>query len=363
MKKLIKMVVSIGILCGLIYFSYPYWNWVKEQIPPQVEEKVRNLLPESWKSDELKQEEAIKKKIILNQAVEEYEGSDWVGLSEADVLQILGQPKDMNLSAYGYTWYSYSDNQQILEIGIEDSYVVTAFIAGAGLNMSPFHFLQTRDEVAATFEIEQTVKFNKALQTFDFILSQDDFMVKPIILLDKNQLAQLYFDVETNELVGARYGTKEVFIMQKPYQMRYTGDLIEMPELTAAQLSQVNQTREKHIYLYSNFIRQIKNRKPLELEQDLSAVSFLHSQDMEAHEFFAHESPNTGTLKDRLNRAQYTFLLAGENIAANYIDGLDVTIGWLNSPGHRVNLLSADFNQIGVGVSGAYYTQNFSKNN
>lgn len=362
MKKLFKTIVFLVIFGGLIYFSYSYWGWVQEKIPSQVKEKVQSLLPDILKSDELKQGEIVNEKILSNREVGAFNGYEWIGLSQDEVIQVLGEPKDMNLSGYGYTWYSYSNNQQILEIGIQDGAVVTAFVAGTDANMAPFTFLEKRADVARTYEITKNVKFNKALQNFEFILKEDDFAIKPIVLLNKNELAQLYFDVETDELMGVRYGTKEVFVMQKPYQMRYTGDLIVAPELSSAQVEQVNHTRERHIYLYSNFIRQTKAIHSLKLENDLSAVSFLHSQDMEEHAFFSHESPYSGTLKDRLDAAQYRFRLAGENIAANYIDGLDVTIGWLNSPGHRVNLLSKDFNQIGVGVSGAYYTQNFSRN-
>ena len=50
---------------------------------------------------------------------------------------------------------------------------------------------------------------------------------------------------------------------------------------------------------------------------------------------------------------------AGENIAYQYIDSIDVVSGWLNSKGHRETLLDEDFTHIGIGVYKKYFTQDF----
>ncbi|MBQ7231945.1 MAG: hypothetical protein IJX07_01765 [Bacillales bacterium] len=356
MRILIKTVIILSILTGVVFLSYPY---VMDKIPSQVEERIQSLLPESLKKTVSYESES--ELLTTQNGKISLKGTEWIGRSKDEVLSLLGNPKAMNLSRYGYTWYSYSTQDQILEIGIDNEEVVTIFIAGDTFGVEPFQFLQDRNQLSKDFTMERIVKFKKGIQSFEFVLTEEDYMVKPIILLG-NQLAQLYFDRETDELVGVRYGTKDVFIMQKPYQMRYTGELLTASELSTVQMNQVNQTREKQIYIYTNFIRKLNGCSTLKLKSDLSQISFLHSQDMEQNQFFSHESPNTGTLKDRLEQGNYPFQAAGENIAANYTDGLDVTVGWLNSPGHRVNLLSKEFNEIGIGVSGSYYTQNFSKN-
>ena len=61
----------------------------------------------------------------------------------------------------------------------------------------------------------------------------------------------------------------------------------------------------------------------------------------------------------RLEVGKVTYRSAGENIAANYVDAIAVTEGWLNSKGHRESLLNKEFTQLGVGVYEKYYTQNF----
>ncbi|BBP89067.1 hypothetical protein BsIDN1_26850 [Bacillus safensis] len=76
----------------------------------------------------------------------------------------------------------------------------------------------------------------------------------------------------------------------------------------------------------------------------------MHSEDMKENHYFSHESKKYGTLKDRLERGEVGFQLAGENIAYNYVDGPAAVEGWLNSEGHRKALLNKDYTHLGVGV-------------
>lgn len=85
----------------------------------------------------------------------------------------------------------------------------------------------------------------------------------------------------------------------------------------------------------------------------------MHSNDMKENEYFSHESPTNGSLADRLKAEDVAYQMAGENIAAQYIDGIAAMEGWLNSKGHRDTLLNPDFTRLGVGVNEVYYTQNF----
>lgn len=88
---------------------------------------------------------------------------------------------------------------------------------------------------------------------------------------------------------------------------------------------------------------------PLEYDERLADVARFHATDMRDHEFFAHESPNTGTLEDRLNRASYLFLTARENL----VEAPDVQSGedsLLRSPGHFANIMASDITHIGIGL-------------
>ena len=92
------------------------------------------------------------------------------------------------------------------------------------------------------------------------------------------------------------------------------------------------------------------NKLPLFVyDESLADIARSHSLDMRDHDFFAHESPSTGTIDDRLRISRYDFVTARENLAYD-VDIPDAHKHLMGSPGHRENLLSQDVTHIGVGV-------------
>jgi uncharacterized protein YkwD len=114
---------------------------------------------------------------------------------------------------------------------------------------------------------------------------------------------------------------------------------------------------------------------PLVENAALSSASTGYSQRMVAQGFFAHESPDGGTLVDRLTGAGYLGdddpWLVGENIGwgqAGLATPRSMVSAWMQSPGHRENLLSDDYTEVGLGLAlgtpvdqswGATYTTDF----
>ena len=89
---------------------------------------------------------------------------------------------------------------------------------------------------------------------------------------------------------------------------------------------------------------------PLELDPRLSQVARSHSRDMVQHHFVGHVSPSTGSAADRLHNAKVATQLVLENVARAYSPG-EVERGWMESPGHRANILSREVDRFGVGVT------------
>lgn len=87
----------------------------------------------------------------------------------------------------------------------------------------------------------------------------------------------------------------------------------------------------------------------LEWDEALSEVARGHSLDMAEHAFFAHTSPERGTLSDRLEMARYEARFSAENIARNP-SVYDAEAGLMQSLGHRANILSPEATHLGVGV-------------
>jgi stress response protein SCP2 len=104
--------------------------------------------------------------------------------------------------------------------------------------------------------------------------------------------------------------------------------------------------------------------RPLAVDQRLAAAAQAHSADMVRRGFFAHESPDGRQVWDRAVAAGYAYRKVAENIAAGQRTAEEVVRGWMESPGHRANILDRDLTQIGVGRAdggsyGVYWTQVF----
>jgi len=103
------------------------------------------------------------------------------------------------------------------------------------------------------------------------------------------------------------------------------------------------------VYL-TNLEREAQGLPPLKANALLSQAARAHSLAMAERDFFDHKDPQTGsTSADRAHAAGYAWAALGENIAMGYATPEDVVRGWMASPGHRRNILSLDFREIGVG--------------
>ena len=99
----------------------------------------------------------------------------------------------------------------------------------------------------------------------------------------------------------------------------------------------------------------------LTLDAALCGYARLKSQDMHDQGYFSHASPSYGSPFDMMRNFGVSYQYAGENIAMGYSSPAAVVNAWLNSEGHRANILSANYTSIGVGyvADGGYWTQWF----
>jgi len=105
-----------------------------------------------------------------------------------------------------------------------------------------------------------------------------------------------------------------------------------------------------HRVLYlTNLERRTEGLPPLKGESHLEAAAQAHAEDMAILDYFDHQSLDGRSPWDRLEEAGYVFHAAGENIAAGQSTPEDVVDGWMNSPGHRANILNPSFRELGVG--------------
>lgn len=106
---------------------------------------------------------------------------------------------------------------------------------------------------------------------------------------------------------------------------------------------------------YINAERAKVNLSPLKLDAKLSEGATLKSQDMATNKYFSHDSPTYGSPFDMMRQLGITYSYAGENIA-KHMTVKSAHEGFMNSPGHRANILKAEFNKVGLGfVKDGYY--------
>lgn len=118
---------------------------------------------------------------------------------------------------------------------------------------------------------------------------------------------------------------------------------------------------EQEVIRLVNEIRAENGLNPLTYDWELARVARFKSQDMKDNRYFSHQSPTYGSPFQMIKAFGITFRSAGENIARGYPTPQAVVNGWMNSSGHRANILNASYTHIGVGyvASGNYWTQMF----
>ena len=118
---------------------------------------------------------------------------------------------------------------------------------------------------------------------------------------------------------------------------------------------------ERAVVSLVNEIRAQYGLSALTLDESLCRYARVKSQDMQQNGYFSHESPTYGSPFDMMRSFGISYSYAGENIAMGYSSAQSVVEAWMNSAGHRANILSANFTSIGVGyvANGGYWTQWF----
>ncbi|MFI2506945.1 CAP domain-containing protein [Streptomyces sp. NPDC018972] len=100
---------------------------------------------------------------------------------------------------------------------------------------------------------------------------------------------------------------------------------------------------------------------PVKVNATLTKAAQDHSEDMASSGTMSHTGSDGSSPGDRITRAGYSWSTYGENVAHGYSTPEQVMTGWMNSPGHKENILNCGFKEIGVGLAqpGSYWTQDF----
>ena len=132
------------------------------------------------------------------------------------------------------------------------------------------------------------------------------------------------------------------------------------------------QTYTQYEDYYQEMLDAVNNERskaglaPLCSNNKLSAAAKRHSDDMAAQDFMAHDGSDGSTMSQRITASKYEWDAIAENVAAGQEDVTSVMVSWMNSKGHRANILGQDYTMLGMAYAyngGSkykhYWTQDF----
>lgn len=157
------------------------------------------------------------------------------------------------------------------------------------------------------------------------------------------------YQIGLDEIIGANAHISDPTLI-------YPGQVLTIPQMDTSV-----RAFETEVIRLVNEQRAQNGLDPLTENWELSRVARYKSQDMADNGYFSHTSPTYGSPFTMMKNFGVSYRTAGENIAYGQRTPQAVVDAWMNSSGHRANILNASFTQIGVGyvASGHYWTQMF----
>lgn len=157
------------------------------------------------------------------------------------------------------------------------------------------------------------------------------------------------YQVGTGEIIAANPQISDPDLI-------YPGQVLTIPLVDSAVTA-----FENEVIRLVNEIRVENGLSPLKANWELSRIARFKSQDMADNNYFSHTSPIYGSPFQMIRDFGLSFRTAGENIAYGQRTPQAVVNAWMNSSGHRANILNRSYTQIGVGyvADGRYWTQMF----
>ena len=272
----------------------------------------------------------------------------YLGQSEGELISNLGEPDRKDLSEYGFYWYVYNrDYSKYIQVGVKDGTIV-----GIYTNSDNWKSARGINIGMARTNVERLL--GKPLQGITknscvYLISEQD--EKGIYTVDGSYVC-IFYDIHNKNVVTA------LQIIDENTELGLNGYYGDYSE-------ELRDGFEKQIFDLANSIRARNNLKSFIWSNKARASSRKHSQDMADNNFFAHINLKKEGPFDRMKKEGIVCITAAENIAAGSANAIQAHEGWMNSEGHRVNILG-NYETLGVGVAynsnteyKYYYTQNF----
>ncbi|MBZ4669534.1 MAG: copper amine oxidase [Defluviitaleaceae bacterium] len=270
-----------------------------------------------------------------------------IGDNKEHVINELGNPDRQDASEYGFTWFIYNkDYKNYIQVGIKDGKVVGLYTNSASWQSKKgIKFGSTGAAVKKAYG-EPLTYIQKG--NVRYMLNTDTKEANTFLINDA--YVTLFYDLHQNQTVTS------ILIIEKKTEH-------SLNSFYGKASNELVKAYEMQIFDLANSVRVRNGLKPFVWDDQAAKSSLLHSEDMSKNNFFSHTNLKGQSPFDRMVAQGIKYSLAGENIAAGQTNAIYAHEGWMNSEGHRKNILG-DFERLGVGVCFGgeykiYYTQNF----
>ena len=206
-------------------------------------------------------------------------------------------------------------------------------IEGSGIPADGYHFARVENislEDAAKYALE-----NELIRSFNYVKSQRraDFHVRT---------------ADEDELIDNYSNNPDYYELLIPQEPNFVDDY------------------EQKVLRLTNQEREARGLETLELNQSLTRVARIKSEDMRDNNYYSHDSPTYGSPFDMISHYDISYRMAAENIHMTPLTPEKAVQDWMDSEGHRANILNSSFTEIGVGFAytedgTTYWTQLFIK--
>ncbi|MET0959550.1 MAG: CAP-associated domain-containing protein [Psychrobacillus psychrotolerans] len=274
-----------------------------------------------------------------------------IGMKKSEIEKIHGNAKRVSLNEYSLVWHTYHENyQNFMMVSYDSNNRVNAMFTNQP-SESSFLGLQmnsTREEVLS--QLDEPIK---KLKKGNIIYLLPDAGEYDLFLIDNNYVT-FFYDLHENNTITA------IQVVEKSVEKNHESTF-------GVPSDELKKGFEFQLFDLTNAARVVHGLSVLSYDESVSNTARKHSEDMAIHNYFSHENLEGKSPFNRLEEDGLSFSYAGENLAYGQTSSIFAHEGLMNSLGHRKNILSVHYENLGVGTafdkkSTPYYTENFFTN-
>ncbi|VEF48119.1 SCP-like extracellular [Bacillus freudenreichii] len=271
-----------------------------------------------------------------------------IGDTKGSVEKQAGEAKRSTSNEYGVNWYTYHENyQNFFMAAYDDQGKVAGLYTNQDLISSQIGIKMNDSKESVVEKLGEPVKgIRKGFITYQ-VQNNGEYNLYQL----DNCYVTIFFDKHKNDTVTA------IQIISNELEHH-------KKDFFASGSKLLEEGFEYQLFDLTNAAR-VKNGLPvLSWNDHVKITARGHSSDMAQKGYFSHDNLEGLSPFDRLKQDEIMYRAAGENIASGQVSSIFAHEGLMNSMGHRKNILSRDYNSLGVGVafdseSRPFYTENF----